>query len=214
MNRQYDWSRSCKETRFKSTEVCQKTKMYSPLKYALLATSSKNLMEVLTDLGHYEPKCLIHYVKEYPTSSSSLDYNEINKCAKIPRPSSSVIIEMVKRKDDRLVVRVNYDGKYIDVCKLDNKYGSHKFDCPYEKWVLVTTNRKYYRHNFEMKCYGHLITPYNEKATSFSGTAWAVFIVFLVLVIVALFNSNRNKSIECRDLANRYNAETRHMNFR
>lgn len=138
------------------------------------------MLEFLIAIGYYQPKCLIDFVSNY-NSSSGLDHKEINKCAKVPRPSSSVIIELVKRKDDRLVVRANYDGTYIDVCGLDNKYGSVKYDCPFEKWDSIMPAKHYFRHTFEMKCYGHLITPYNAQATSFSGTFWATVIVFLIL---------------------------------
>ena len=41
----------------------------------------------------------------------------------------------MERDDGVIVVRLNYDGHYVDLCKRDNKFGSVKYDCPVEEFI-------------------------------------------------------------------------------
>jgi len=47
----------------------------------------------------------------------TFDEKKYDSCSNFPKTAATVLFELVQKQNDDLVVRINYNGQYLNVCQ-------------------------------------------------------------------------------------------------
>ena len=121
-------------------------------KYVLLSAHDSTIAQIFLNNGLFDSSCLINEFMD------GIDRN----CDLSPGPSSSFVIELVQKHDEKkilvkedLILRFNYNGNYVDFCKLGNKGSSGRFDCSLGKFNKIIDSMVV--GDFDKACFGPVV---------------------------------------------------------
>jgi len=79
--------------------------------YIYMSAHDSTIMELLTGVQYFDPKCYIDFVVNYSKSDDKRLVNDVGGiCVRTPNVASSLMFELVQRKDEKIVVRMAWDG--------------------------------------------------------------------------------------------------------
>ena len=78
-----------------------------------MSAHNQTILRLLESFGQYDPNCIINIIKNNSKVSSD---KLADQCKRLPTASSGLFVELVEKSDGKLVVRVNYNGEYLNVC--------------------------------------------------------------------------------------------------
>jgi hypothetical protein len=105
----------------------------------------------LESFGQYDPDCIINIIRsDYGKFSDASPEKLATQCKRLPTPSSGLFVELIEKSDGKLVVRVNYNGEYLNVCGLRGKKDAGgKWDCSFAEFQMILNKKMTLLKNFD-----------------------------------------------------------------
>lgn len=145
-----------------------------------------------------DPKCLLDFILNYKGDGSDQEYSG---CFEYVPIATSLMFELIRSDiSNKYFIRVNFNGAYIDYCKLGKQFGE-KYDCPVEEFNRFIDERIPGLEEYEDFCLEKDIVIVDN----FSNWTWFWFgliVIFLVGAIEALWTISVKKDRIIEDYRN------------
>ena len=183
----------------------------SNLKYMLLSGQKEVLLQLQSGLQLYNPECLINFVQK--ENEGLLNWDDIKSCMKVKLPgvSSLLLFELVKKEQD-LMVRISYDGYYLDLCNVNKKPNefvdynhNERFGCKVEEFLNLLLDKIYQPDTYESICFGN--KPKEDKTITLTHIFMIVTLVVQACGLPSLVVMNNNMNQQMANIMKTYYAD-------